>query len=92
MNLYNQYTAVILLLSFPLKALFQYLHLKKFGNYNDEKISNYLFAFPIIDKQKSSYKLLANSLVIYQYGIIIIALFENRSLLYEIWKIWDKVP
>lgn len=92
MNFFNQYTGVLLVVSFPLKAILQYMHLNKFGGENNQKSSNYLFAFPIIDKHKSIYKLVANVLVLYQYLIITIALIENRELLYHIWETWSEMP
>jgi len=90
-NLFNQITGTLLLISFPLKAVMQYLHVKSYHG-KERKLVDYLFALPVIDKYNSIYKHLANFLVFYQYLMIGIFFYQYRTFFKELWERWDNMP
>lgn len=89
--LFNQVTGMLFLLSFILKAIFQYLHVKSYSGMT-KRITYYTFAFPIIDVHKSFYKHCANFCVVYQYVIIFIFFFQYKENLAEMWEMWKISP
>jgi hypothetical protein len=90
-HLFNQTTGMLWLLSFFLKATAQYLHVKSYGG-NNNRFTTYLSALPVIDDHTSIYKYCANILVFYQYALIVIFFFQYRTVLAEIWKMWEVSP
>jgi hypothetical protein len=91
MNLFNPVTGMLLLLSFPIKVVLQYFHIKSYGG-RQRSISNYLFAFPILDNHTSLYKHIVNFLVLYQYLIIVAFFYQNWELLGRLWEEWERIP
>jgi hypothetical protein len=90
-QLFNEYTGLLLLISVPLKAVCQYLHVKTYGG-NPRRVTDYAFILPVLDDHSSIYKYCANTLVCYQYSMIGIALYQNRAALSHIWQMWDRMP
>lgn len=69
-HIFNPITGMLLVISFPIKATLQILHIKSCKG-EEKSLSSYMFAFPIIDNHKSIYKTIVNFIVIYQYLIIL---------------------
>ncbi len=83
---------VILLLNFPLKALFHYLYVREQGLTQADSVTDYLYMLPITRGPSNRYKSIANGIVLVQFLIVAGLLLIKRDQILELIKNWEKIP
>lgn len=90
-DLFNSFTGALLFAAIIGNAILHYFHVKSYDGI-PKRIIDYTLMLPIIDKEKSKYKLFANCLVAYVWIISVSAVFQKRVLIMELWDMWDRIP
>ena len=82
----------VFLVSFILKSVFHYLHVRQTNNGSLKNIFKYLYIIPIMDKYNSKYRMWTNIFAILSIITIITFLYINREGILLILKNWDNIP
>ena len=82
----------LFIISFILKSIFHYLHVRQTDAGNLKNIFKYLYVIPVLDKQDSKYKIWANIFAILSIITIIIFLSINMKNIVLILKQWKNIP
>jgi hypothetical protein len=82
----------LFIISFILKSIFHYLHVRETDKENLKNIFKYLYVIPVFDKFQSKYKILANFFVAIAITTVIVFLYLNKKNIIAILENWKNIP
>lgn len=82
----------LFIISFILKSIFHYLHVKETNKDNLKNIFRYLYIIPVTDKFDSKYKIIANIFTTLAIITVIIFLYINKENIITIVENWNSIP
>ena len=88
----NFFIGAFVIVGSILKGIFHVQHLRKTRGGNYDLSTEYTYSLPIVDKYRSTYKTIANWLVILIYLVCIFFLIINWKSILEAWEIISGMP
>jgi hypothetical protein len=82
----------LFIVSFILKSLFHYLHVRETNKDNLKNVFKYLYLIPVRDKFNSKFKILANISTAIAIIMVIIFLYINKENIVAILENWNNIP
>ena len=92
MSLFAKIINYSFLVSFILKAVFHFLHVRETNNKELKIVFKYLYLIPVLDKYQSIYKMIANIFCFIAICTIIAFLYLNKDGISRILEEWNNIP